>query len=184
MDLSHTDFFVSVHSFSHIGLALVAWNNYFLKGTGMDNEMDVMRIFLVGGFKYFFMFAPYLGKWSQFDEHFFQWGLKPPTSDVMRIFALLLHRISRKHPGLDSVFFSGTWRAVGPTRKATNWLPKKDGFCNSTSLFRLFWWGLVCPLKQIFHSKTARNNWKTVEEGGVFKLQFFSTPQKKWEKKR
>ena len=105
MDLSHTDFFVSVHSFSHIGLALVAWNNYFLKGTGMDNEMDVMRIFLVGGFKYFFMFAPYLGKWSQFDEHFFQWGLKPPTSDVMRIFALLLHRISRKHPGLDSVFF-------------------------------------------------------------------------------
>ena len=38
VDFSHMDFFVSLHSFSHIGLALVA-RNIFLKGTEMENEM-------------------------------------------------------------------------------------------------------------------------------------------------
>ena len=32
VDLSHTDFFVSLHSFSHIGLALVARNMFFYRG--------------------------------------------------------------------------------------------------------------------------------------------------------
>ena len=163
VDLSHTDFFVSLHSFSHIGLALVARNKYFLRAWGWK-----MRWMLWEVLHYPLEVEHGTWKWHPGIRDSF-W--KPSFSgSMLNLGSELLHRISWKHPNLDVRFFPEPGH-VFTDQEATTDGRKDDGL--QLHSLKAFWWGLVCPLLQIFHSKTARNHWKTFEKGGVFKLQFF-----------
>ena len=65
---------------------------------------------LGGGFKYFFMFTPYLGKIFHFDKYFSKGLVQPPTSGDLRIEKTLsnqavIHEFSRDQDGEAFFFF-------------------------------------------------------------------------------